>query len=279
MSVDDVVIKASEVHKTFMVKPETMTVRDRLRGRRVPREVLKGVSMSVQRGEVVALLGSSGSGKSTLLRCMNRLETIGSGTIEVHGEVMGKVLDKGVLRDASASELARQRSEVGMVFQHFNLFPNKTALGNVMAPLRAVRKLNAARAREIALKHLTDVGLADRADSFPSGLSGGQKQRVAIARALAMNPQALLLDEPTSALDPELVGEVLAVIKRIAQAGTTMVIVTHEVNFARDIADRILIMDDGKIVEQGDPEELFRNPQHERTKNLLRGRESNPSSE
>lgn len=268
---DSTVIKISDVHKTFVINPKA-SLWQRLRGcaphhRRI--EVLKGVDLEVQRGETVVILGSSGSGKSTLLRCINKLETIDAGRILVNGHMIGYEERNGRLVSEKPTITAKKRTDVGMVFQHFNLFLNKTALGNVMAPLRDVKGLSASQAREIALPQLQKVGLADRAENYPSRLSGGQKQRVAIARALAMEPSVMLFDEPTSALDPELVGEVLNVIKKIAQQGTTMVIVTHEMQFAREISDRIVVMDHGVIVESGAPETIFTSPKHEKTRALL----------
>jgi polar amino acid transport system ATP-binding protein len=268
---DTPVIKISDVHKTFLIDPKA-SLWQRLRGnapehRRI--EVLKGVDLEIRRGETVVILGSSGSGKSTLLRCINKLETIDAGRILVNGHMIGYEERNGRLISEKSSITAKKRTDVGMVFQHFNLFLNKTAIGNVMAPLRDVKGLSVSQAREIALPQLQKVGLADRAENFPSRLSGGQKQRVAIARALAMEPAVMLFDEPTSALDPELVGEVLNVIKKIAQQGTTMVIVTHEMQFAREIADRIVVMDQGVIVESGAPETVFTSPRHEKTRALL----------
>nr|WP_231369316.1 amino acid ABC transporter ATP-binding protein [Frigoribacterium sp. CG_9.8] len=232
-------------------------------------EVLKGVDFTVARGETVVIIGSSASGKCTLLRCINKLETIESGRIYVNDHLIGYREQDGKLVDEKASITAMKRTDIGMVFQHFNLFLNKTALGNVMAPLRDAKKLSATAAKAIAVPNLEMVGLVDKLDTYPSKLSGGQKQRVAIARALAMEPTVTLFDEPTSALDPELVGEVLAVIKRIAQLGTTMVIVTHEMQFAREMANRIVAMDQGLIVEEGPPEVIFTNPQHDKTRALL----------
>ncbi|WP_144406305.1 ATP-binding cassette domain-containing protein [Arthrobacter sp. SPG23] len=268
---DDTIINVRDVHKTF-VSETKRPLWSRLTGRahvqkRV--EVLKGVDLTVHRGETVAILGSSGSGKSTLLRCINKLETIEAGRIYVNGHLIGYEEKDGELISEKASITAKKRTDIGMVFQQFNLFLNKTALGNVMAPLRDVKKMSATAAREIAIPTLELVGLGDKMENYPSKLSGGQKQRVAIARALAMEPSVMLFDEPTSALDPELVGEVLAVIKKIAQQGTTMVIVTHEMQFAREIADRIVVMDQGVIVEQGPPEAIFTRPQHPKTKALL----------
>ncbi len=222
-------------------------------------EVLKDISMNVMEGEVVVIIGPSGSGKSTFLRCLNQLEMPSGGTIRYGGNF---ILDKGY-------DIRRFREEVGMVFQRFNLFPQKTVLQNVMlAPVLTRRKTKDA-AREKAMELLGKVGLAEKADVYPRTLSGGQQQRVAIARALAMEPKALLFDEPTSALDPELVGEVLSVMKDLAREGMTMLVVTHEMGFARDVADRVIFMDKGYIVEEGTPEEIFTNPKEERTKAFL----------
>ncbi|MET3174347.1 UNVERIFIED_ORG: polar amino acid transport system ATP-binding protein [Arthrobacter sp. UYCu721] len=268
---ENTIISIQEVHKTFVLTPK-QTLWNRITGKAHQEkriEVLKGVNLDIHRGETVAILGSSGSGKSTLLRCINKLETIDSGRIYVNGHLIGYEEREGQLISEKPSLTAKKRTDIGMVFQHFNLFLNKTALGNVMAPLRDVKGLSADKARQIALPNLDLVGLGDKADNFPSKLSGGQKQRVAIARALAMEPRVMLFDEPTSALDPELVGEVLAVIKKIAQQGTTMMIVTHEMQFAREIADRIVVMDHGIIVEQGPPETVFTNPRHAKTRALL----------
>jgi polar amino acid transport system ATP-binding protein len=268
---DDTIIDVRDVHKTF-VSDTKQTLWGRLSGRKHVQkrvEVLKGVDLTVHRGETIAILGSSGSGKSTLLRCINKLETIEAGRIYVNGHLIGYEERDGELVAEKAAITAQKRTDIGMVFQHFNLFLNKTALGNVMAPLRDVKKLSAAHARAIAVPNLEMVGLGDKMENYPSKLSGGQKQRVAIARALAMEPSVMLFDEPTSALDPELVGEVLAVIKKIAQQGTTMVIVTHEMQFAREIADRIVVMDQGVIVEQGPPSRIFTAPQHPKTRALL----------
>ena len=265
------VISISDVHKTYVMTPKASLWQKMMS--RPPAEmrieVLKGVDLEIRRGETVVILGSSGSGKSTLLRCINKLETIEGGRILVNGHLIGYEERGGKLISEKPSVTAKKRTDIGMVFQHFNLFLNKTALGNVMAPLRDVKGLSAKQAREVALPQLRLVGLADRADNYPSRLSGGQKQRVAIARALAMEPSVMLFDEPTSALDPELVGEVLTVIKKIAEQGTTMVIVTHEMQFARDIADRIVVMDEGIIVEQGPPEVIFTQPAHAKTRALL----------
>jgi polar amino acid transport system ATP-binding protein len=265
------VIKISDVHKTFVIAP-TSTLWQKIRSNRPHErriEVLKGVDLEIHRGETVVILGSSGSGKSTLLRCINKLETIDGGRITVNGHLIGYEERDGQLVSEKASITAKKRTDIGMVFQHFNLFLNKTALGNVMAPLRDVKGMSVNQAREAAMPQLRLVGLADRAENYPSRLSGGQKQRVAIARALAMEPSVMLFDEPTSALDPELVGEVLNVIKKIAEQGTTMVIVTHEMQFARDIADRIVVMDQGVIVEEGAPDAIFTKPAHTKTRALL----------
>ncbi|MBC9953776.1 amino acid ABC transporter ATP-binding protein [Leucobacter sp. cx-42] len=252
---------------------EKPTLWQRLVGRASTRktlEVLKGVDLEVSPGEVVVLIGSSGSGKSTLLRCINKLEVIDSGEILVNDHLVGYRRSDGKLVAESAKDTARKRQDIAMVFQHFNLFMNKTALENVIAPLRDVKKLSKADALNLAVPALELVGLADRMENYPSRLSGGQKQRVAIARAMAMEPSVMLFDEPTSALDPELVGEVLSVIKRIASTGTTMMIVTHEMQFAQEIADRVIVMDNGQIVEQGPPSEIFGFPKHTKTRALLR---------
>jgi ABC-type polar amino acid transport system ATPase subunit len=232
-------------------------------------EVLRGVSFGIQRGQVKAILGPSGSGKSTLLRCLALLEPLDGGEVRLDGQLLG-VRDGGT-RPPRLSEatLARQRSDIGMVFQRFNLFPHLTALGNVMLGLTEVRKVAPKEARGTAETMLERVGLAHRAGYFPSELSGGQQQRVAIARALVMKPKVMLFDEPTSALDPELVGEVLRVMEELAREGMTMVVVTHEIGFARGAASRVLMMDEGQIIEDGEPEAFFSNPQHERTRRFL----------
>jgi len=222
-------------------------------------EVLKGITLEIKKGEVVVILGPSGSGKSTILRCINRLEEPTSGQIFIEGqEITGRKAD-----------LNKMRQKVGMVFQQFNLFPNMTALGNVtMAPLR-VQKKSKQEAEKIGLELLKKVGLSDKASSYPMQLSGGQQQRVAIARALAMKPDVMLFDEVTSALDPELVKEVLDVMKNLAMDGMTMIVVTHEMNFAKEVGDQIILIDGGVIVEQNTPDQFFTNPQHERTKKFL----------
>src|SRR5579872_2853333 len=241
---DEVIIQTSKLNKYFGDK-----------------HVLKDVDFEVHKREVVALIGPSGSGKSTLLRCFNGLEKHTSGQIYIHGHLLNPNL--------SIKQLSPIRSELGMVFQNFNLFPHMTVLQNIIeAPMR-VRKTPKDQAVAQAEKLLAKVGLSEKRDVYPNKLSGGQKQRVAIARALAMQPRALLFDEPTSALDPELVGEVLKVMKDLAYEGSTMVVVTHEMLFARDVSDRVVFISDGVIVEQGDPEELFKQPKHERTKLFL----------
>ena len=232
-------------------------------------EVLKGVSLEVAAGEVMCLLGPSGSGKSTLLRCINHLEKINSGRLSVDGELVGYRQVGEKLHELQEAEVARKRSQIGMVFQHFNLFPHMTALQNVTcAPLR-VKNESRDRAESRARELLDQVGLGDKVDAYPSQLSGGQQQRVAIARALAMEPKLMLFDEPTSALDPELVGDVLAAMQKLARDGMTMIVVTHEIGFAREVADKLVFMDGGVIVEAGDPRQVLANPQHERTKLFL----------
>ncbi|MFC6713156.1 amino acid ABC transporter ATP-binding protein [Branchiibius cervicis] len=233
-------------------------------------EVLKGIDMDVHSGEVVCLLGPSGSGKTTFLRCINQLETINGGRIWVDGELMGYDDRDGTLFRLNDKRIAQQRGEIGMVFQRFNLFPHKTALQNVAEGPIHVQKRPKAEALKEARELLDRVGLADRADHYPAQLSGGQQQRVAIARALAMKPKLMLFDEPTSALDPELVGEVLDVMRELADAGMTMIVVTHEISFARDVADRVVFMDGGVVVEEGPSKEVIARPQHERTKTFLR---------
>lgn len=221
--------------------------------------VLKGIDLDVHKGEVVVILGPSGSGKSTLLRCINRLEEASGGHIFLEGEDI----------TSADCDIVKMRECVGMVFQNFNLFPHLTALKNVMLAQEHVLKRDKAEAERVAREQLERVGLADRADYKPNQLSGGQQQRVAIARALAMDPHVMLFDEATSALDPELVRDVLDVMRELANAGMTMVVVTHEMAFARDVADRVVFMDDGVVVEQGKPEDIFEHPQSERTKDFL----------
>ncbi|HEX5540568.1 MAG TPA: amino acid ABC transporter ATP-binding protein [Micromonospora sp.] len=245
-------VRAEDVHKSFGSL-----------------DVLKGVDLEVQAGEVCCVLGPSGSGKSTFLRCINHLEKINAGRIWVDGELVGYRERGGKLYELREKEVAAQRRSIGMVFQRFNLFPHMTALDNVMeAPLR-VRREPKSEVRERALALLERVGLADKVDTYPGQLSGGQQQRVAIARALAMRPKLMLFDEPTSALDPELVGEVLDVMKDLARDGMTMIVVTHEIGFAREVGDSLVFMDGGVVVESGVPREVIANPQHERTKAFL----------
>jgi len=245
-------VKAEGVHKSF--------------GRL---EVLKGVSLEVARGEVMCILGPSGSGKTTFIRCINHLEKINSGRLWVDGELVGYRQSGDKLYELRDSEVCRKRAEIGMVFQRFNLFGHMTALENVIeAPVR-VKKIPKEAAVSSAKGLLDRVGLGDKYGSYPSQLSGGQQQRVAIARALAMNPKLMLFDEPTSALDPELVGEVLDVMRSLANDGMTMVVVTHEMGFAREAADRIVMMDGGVIIEEGTPEHFFTAPEQERTKQFL----------
>lgn len=240
----EIIIQATKVNKYFGDK-----------------HVLKDVDFEVHKREVVALIGPSGSGKSTLLRCFNGLEKHTSGEIYIHGQMLNPRF--------SNKQLAPIRRELGMVFQNFNLFPHMTVIQNVIEAPLLVRKIPKDQAMALGEKLLAKVGLAEKRDAYPNRLSGGQKQRVAIARALAMQPQALLFDEPTSSLDPELVGEVLKVMRDLAYEGSTMVVVTHEMQFARDVSDRVVFISDGVIVEQGDPEEIFKRPQHERTKLFL----------
>jgi polar amino acid transport system ATP-binding protein len=245
-------VKAEGVHKRF--------------GRL---EVLTGVSMEVQPGEVVCMLGPSGSGKSTFLRCINHLEKIDGGRLSVDGELVGYRQEGDKIYELRDAEVCRERSEIGMVFQRFNLFGHMTAMENVIeAPVR-VKKVKKNEAARRAQELLERVGLADKLDCYPAQLSGGQQQRVAIARALAMEPKLMLFDEPTSALDPELVGDVLDVMRQLAKDGMTMIVVTHEMGFAREAADRLVMMCDGAIIEEGSPEHFFTRPENERTKQFL----------
>ncbi|GDY30850.1 ATP-binding protein [Gandjariella thermophila] len=245
-------VKAEGVHKNF--------------GRL---EVLKGIDLEVQPGEVMCVIGPSGSGKSTFLRCINHLEKIDAGRLWVDGELVGYRQKGDKLYELRDHEVARKRREIGMVFQRFNLFPHMTAVENVMEAPVQVKRESRAEVRERALALLDQVGLADKANAYPNQLSGGQQQRVAIARALAMRPKLMLFDEPTSALDPELVGDVLAVMRKLAEDGMTMVVVTHEMGFAREVGDSLVFMDGGVVVEKGHPRDVITSPRHERTQSFL----------
>jgi polar amino acid transport system ATP-binding protein len=248
----EAVMHAEDVHKRF--------------GRL---EVLKGVSLEVAKGETVCIIGPSGSGKTTFIRCINHLEKMDSGRIEVNGQLIGYRQRGDKLVEDSERNIARQRTQIGMVFQRFNLFPHKTALENVIEAPVHVLGTPKEQAAGLGKALLGRVGLADKIDVYPGKLSGGQQQRVAIARALAMGPALMLFDEPTSALDPEVIGEVLSVMEELAAAGTTMIVVTHEMGFARKAANRVVMMDDGLIIEEGTPEHFFDDPAHERTKQFL----------
>ncbi|AKN76920.1 ABC transporter ATP-binding protein [Corynebacterium ulcerans FRC58] len=232
-------------------------------------EVLKGIDLEVPQGSVTCLIGPSGSGKSTLLRCVNHLEKINAGRLYVDGELIGYKERDGILYEISEKEAARQRADIGMVFQGFNLFPHRTAIENIIEAPIHVKGVPESEARAKAMELLAKVGLQHKADAYPAQLSGGQQQRVAIARAVAMEPKLMLFDEPTSALDPELVGEVLRVMRDLAEGGMTMLVVTHEMGFAREVADTVAFMDGGVIVEIGDARQVIDNPQHERTKTFL----------
>jgi len=245
-------VKAEAVHKRF--------------GRL---EVLKGIDLEVERGEVMCLLGPSGSGKSTFLRCINHLEKINSGRLSVDGELVGYRESGGKLHELRESEVCRQRARIGMVFQQFNLFPHMTALENVIEAPTRVLGLGRDEAGERARTLLAQMELSDKADAYPAQLSGGQQQRVAIARALAMRPKLMLFDEPTSALDPELVGEVLDAMRQLARDGMTMIVVTHEIGFAREVAGTVVFMDEGVVVESGEPSQVLAHPRHDRTRAFL----------
>jgi polar amino acid transport system ATP-binding protein len=240
-------------------------------------DVLKGIDLEVQEREVLCLIGPSGSGKSTLLRCINHLEKIDAGRLYVDGVLVGYRQRGDKLHELREKEVAFQRKDIGMVFQRFNLFPHMTALENVMEAPIQVRREPKSEVRQRALELLERVGLGDKAKSYPAQLSGGQQQRVAIARALAMKPKLMLFDEPTSALDPELVGDVLGVMKQLAKDGMTMVVVTHEMQFAREVADKVLFMDGGVVVEEGPPDQVIGSPREERTKSFL-ARVLNPNA-
>ncbi|WP_285895465.1 MULTISPECIES: amino acid ABC transporter ATP-binding protein [unclassified Leucobacter] len=231
--------------------------------------VLQDISLVVREGSVTCLIGPSGSGKTTLLRCLNRLETLDAGIVLIDGQLVGVENKGGRLVEQSESQIAKSRQLAGMVFQRFNLFPHRTVLENIIEGPVYVQKRKRAEVLPEAMRLLEQVGLADRAGAYPQELSGGQQQRVAIARALAMQPKLILFDEPTSALDPELVGEVLAVMKDLAARGMTMIVVTHELGFAREVSDQVVFMDGGLVVETGPPEEVLVNPQHERTREFL----------
>jgi len=249
---NEVVMRAEDVHKRF--------------GRL---EVLKGVSMEVRRGETICVIGPSGSGKTTFIRCINHLEKIEKGRIEVNGHLIGYRERNGRLVEDSERNIARQRREIGMVFQRFNLFPHFTALENIVEAPLYVRKASREEAVRLGRALLARVGLAEKENAYPAQLSGGQQQRVAIARALAMRPALMLFDEPTSALDPEMIGEVLEVMKELAHDGMTMIVVSHEMGFAREVANRVIMMHDGRIIEDSPPETFFTTPQHERTAAFL----------
>ena len=231
--------------------------------------VLRGIDMTVRQGEVAVLIGPSGSGKSTLLRCINMLETISAGRIHLREELIGYRETRGRLHDLTLKEIAAQRREIGMVFQRFNLFPHRTALQNIIEAPTQVKRQSKLQARSRAMELLDRVGLGNHANHYPAQLSGGQQQRVAIARALAMEPELMLFDEPTSALDPELVGEVLSVMKDLAKSGMTMIVVTHEIGFAREVGDTLTFMDGGVVVESGKPRDIIANPQQARTQEFL----------
>ncbi|MCY0905885.1 amino acid ABC transporter ATP-binding protein [Arthrobacter sp. H14-L1] len=232
-------------------------------------KVLRSISLTVNAGEVLCIVGPSGSGKSTFLRCINHLERVDAGRLSVEGQLVGYREKGGRLYELKPKEAAFQRRDIGMVFQRFNLFPHLTAVENIIqAPMR-VKRMSKAKATARAMELMERVGLGDKGDYYPAHLSGGQQQRVAIARALAMDPKLMLFDEPTSALDPELVGEVLDVMKGLAKSGMTMIVVTHEMGFAREVADSLVFMDDGVVVESGDPRQVLTDPQHERTKAFL----------
>lgn len=231
--------------------------------------VLKDISLNIEKGEVVVIIGPSGSGKSTLLRCINYLEQIHNGSVEIEGKPIGLIEKEGKLSEMSQKNLNQMRSEVGMVFQNFNLFPHRTVLENIIMAPMTVKRTKKLEADGLATGLLEKVGLSDKAGAYPDSLSGGQKQRVAIARALAMKPKVMLFDEPTSALDPELVGEVLSVMKDLAKEGMTMVVVTHEMGFAREVADRVVVMDEGRLIEDGTPLKIFSSPDNQRTQVFL----------
>ncbi|GAA3826634.1 amino acid ABC transporter ATP-binding protein [Streptomyces phyllanthi] len=251
-STTDPIVRIIDLHKNFG-----------------PVEVLKGVDLEVRRGQVVVILGRSGSGKSTMLRCVNHLERPSSGTVIVDGEVIGYRIKGDKLHELPPAAIAKQRTKTGMVFQSYNLFPHMTVMENLIEAPRRVKGVDKATAMEDALQALEEVGMAHKADVYPSTLSGGQQQRVAIARALVMKPSVMLFDEPTSALDPELVGEVLNVMKRLATSGMTMIVVTHEIGFARSVADEVVFMSEGRLVENGPPSQVIDAPVHESTRTFI----------
>lgn len=253
----------------FHVDPQSMIYAEGVRKSYGAHEVLKGVDISVASGSVACVIGPSGSGKSTFLRCINHLEEINGGLLLVDGDFVGYSLRNEHLYELSASQICKRRAEIGMVFQHFNLFPHMTVLENLTEAPIHVRRERKSDARAHAMELLKRVGLEQKFNAYPRQLSGGQQQRVAIARALAMRPKVLLFDEPTSALDPELVGEVLTVMKGLASEGMTMVVVTHEIGFAREVADQLIFMDGGVVVERGNPREMISHPQSLRTKEFL----------
>jgi polar amino acid transport system ATP-binding protein len=234
-----------------------------------PNEVLKGISLDVEEGEVLCVIGPSGSGKSTFLRCINRMEHIDAGLLIVDGEPLGCAVKNGRLHELADRDVCKQRERIGLVFQSFNLFPHMTVIENIIEAPIGVKKVRRSEAIQYGMQLLDRVGLTDKRDAYPRQLSGGQQQRVAIARALAMRPRLILFDEPTSALDPEMVGEVLAVMRSLADEKITMIVVTHEMGFAREVADKLVFMDDGHLVEAGDPREMMREPQNPRTKAFL----------
>jgi polar amino acid transport system ATP-binding protein len=248
----ETVVEVVEVHKSFG-----------------PLEVLRGISLTVRRGEVVVVVGASGSGKTTLIRCLNHLEKVDRGRILVNGHLIGYRERNHRLIEDRERNIARQREEIGMVFQRFNLFPHLTALGNIIEAPIHVRAIPRPEAVATARALLSRIGLADKENAYPAQLSGGQQQRVAIARALAMRPALMLFDEPTSALDPEMIGEVLEVMKELAREGMTMIVVSHEMGFAREVADRMVMMHDGRIIEEAPPARFFSAPSHERTRAFL----------
>ncbi len=269
MSIDELDLGSASAAANGGGRREPMVLVHDVRKSYGTHEVLHGIDLTVAPGEVTVVLGASGSGKSTLLRCINHLEKVNSGYIAIDGDIIGYRRAGNKLHELRERDVLKQRTHVGMVFQNFNLFPHLTALENVAEAPRSAQGKSRQQAEALARDYLARVGLADRADSYPRRLSGGQQQRVAIARALAMEPKVMLFDEPTSALDPELVNEVLDVMKALARDGTTMIVVTHETGFAREVADTVVFMDDGLIVESGPVHQVFDSPAHERTAGFL----------